>query len=78
MKEYLPTGWLRTGILKEYISHSIYYSFYHSIISIYWSMSFTSYSKSYYWGNTWRMKKIGVNKNKTQRVTVFTYPNLYM
>ena len=33
-------------------------------------MSFTSYSKSYYWGNICRRNKIDVNKTKTDRFRV--------
>jgi Na+/melibiose symporter-like transporter len=58
--------WLKRGIAlslliffpsnipsRGHLSFGIPYSVYVSIISIYWTMSFTSY---YYWGNTCRMK----------------------
>jgi hypothetical protein len=63
---------------QGYLSFGIPHSFYDSIISIYWTMSFMLYSRFYYWGNTCRRNKINGNKATTPSVMVFTYHNSYM
>jgi hypothetical protein len=57
---FFPLTPHREGHLSFGIPHSVYVS----IISIYWTISFTSY---YYWGNTCRMTRIDVNKNKNRQ-----------